>query len=413
MKSYFLTSLFPDELYQEILTMSKGPIANANNRFQWNLFNGLKAYYPNIELINFPNVGAFPTKYKSLVVSGSNINFQDKKVGYSYPFPNPIYLKHYFKYKIILHTLDKIFRNHSTPTILFIYDLYPPFLQAISKLKSKYKAYPVHVCLIIPDLYDMTGSNNHIFSKYLLNRNQERIQSSYQHIDSYVLISKYMKENIPVNNKPWVVIEGIYDKPSKIDSVFAKKINKNNINLFYSGAIDSRNGVSNLLKAFQLINSDNYRLTICGDGPLKPMVKEYSLIDKRINYLGQLPHSEIISLQKQMDLLINPRLPGQSFTKYSFPSKTMEYFASGSPCLMYQLEGTPLEYSKYCYLAEMSDDNEQTIALLSKKIKDIFDLPITERKNLANRAQNFILNCKNPEDQCRKIYNMITEASEL
>ena len=38
---------------------------------------------------------------------------------------------------------------------------------------------------------------------------------------------------------------------------------------------------------------------------------------------------------------VNPRQNNEEFTKYSFPSKTMEYLASGVPVVAYKLDGIP------------------------------------------------------------------------
>ena len=91
-KYYFLTSLFPDEIYQDIIESSKGAIANANNELQWSLVSGLSRYCSNISLINFPNVGAYPLKYKYPYMNGCNIGNQEKKLGRSYSFINIIHI---------------------------------------------------------------------------------------------------------------------------------------------------------------------------------------------------------------------------------------------------------------------------------------------------------------------------------
>ena len=51
-------------------------------------------------------------------------------------------------------------------------------------------------------------------------------------------------------------------------------------------------------------------------------------------------------------LLINPRFSNEEYTKYSFPSKNMEYMASGTPILTTKLPGMPKEYYEYIYLFE-------------------------------------------------------------
>ena len=50
--------------------------------------------------------------------------------------------------------------------------------------------------------------------------------------------------------------------------------------------------------------------------------------------------------------MINPRSTLDDFTKYSFPSKTIEYMYSGTPLLTTRLKGIPNEYFDFVFSAE-------------------------------------------------------------
>lgn len=413
MKSIFVSSLFPNEIYEEISNQSIGAIANANNELQWNLYLGLKKYYSNLELINFPNVGSYPFRYKSISVPSCDIHYQNESIGYSYPFKNLLYLKNNFKYVSTKQALQKIVNSYSEIEVfrIFVYDLYPPFLKALTRIKRQNSHLKIHVCLIVPDIYGLTGNKETVFNRYFIKKDKKTIEDSYKIIDSFVLISENMREIIPIQNRPWTVVEGIFNKNRILkNSIPNIKINGESKNLFYSGALDVRNGVKNLLDAFKLINDKSYRLHICGDGELRSLVEDRKKEDSRIIYYGQLPHEHVIQIQSKMDLLINPRLPYQNFTKFSFPSKTMEYFASGIPTLMYRLEGVPDEYFNYCYLIQENEKyNTENISTLLYRIKEIFSIPFESRNNLALTAKKFILEEKTPELQCKKIYDMIDD----
>lgn len=414
---YFLTSLFPDEIYEDIIGASKGAISNANNELQWSLVSGLSTYCTNISLINFPNIGAYPLKYKKLYMNGSEINYQGKKLGNSYSFINIIYIKHFFKYLEVLRILrnelssDKKLIKH----IIFVYDLYPPFLKAVTIIKNTYSDKNIHICLIVPDINGMTGSKNHVLSNYFFKRDSNIISSAYEKIDSFVLLSKHMTDFIPVGNKPWTVVEGMLNiekiKKNNIDILNIPLLNNIELDdslnkILYSGAIDERNGIVSLLKSFKLISNKNFRLFICGDGPLKSLVQKYAREDNRVIYLGQLRNESIINLQSKVDLLINPRLPGQVFTKYSFPSKTIEYFSSGTPTLMYRLEGVPEEYFNHCFVLE-NNNHMQIVEELKLRMLEIFELPKYFRIDIANSAKDFVTNEKNSNYQCKKIFELV------
>ena len=112
---------------------------------------------------------------------------------------------------------------------------------------------------------------------------------------------------------------------------------------------------------------------------------------------------DVINLQKKCDILVNPRRP-EEFTKYSFPSKTMEYLGSGVPTIMYRLEGVPDEYYDYCWVCDPNIKDD-----LLNKIIILGNLSKKERVEYGNRARSFILKQKNPVDQIKKLNILISK----
>lgn len=131
-------------------------------------------------------------------------------------------------------------------------------------------------------------------------------------------------------------------------------------------------------------------------------IKLEALRDERIIFKGQLPRKEVLRLQRKATLLVNPRTPEGEFTKYSFPSKTMEYLASGVPTLLYKLPGIPDEYYEYCYTLE-----QLGVESLSQKLSIILSSSQQHLRSVGRKARNFILSQKNPIKQCEKIMMLI------
>ena len=100
-------------------------------------------------------------------------------------------------------------------------------------------------------------------------------------------------------------------------------------------------------------------------------------------------------------MLVNPRQNTDIFTKYSFPSKTMEYLASGRPVIGYRLDGIPEEYYKYIQLV-----NDNSVDALKDKIVEVCSLPADERNRIGMTAREFIVREKNPRVQCQKVKAM-------
>ena len=147
----------------------------------------------------------------------------------------------------------------------------------------------------------------------------------------------------------------------------------------------------------------NYlKLLICGFGQAEERIKLFMESDSRILFLGRIDRSDAISLQRKATILVNPRQNNEEFTKYSFPSKTMEYLASGVPLVAYKLDGIPDEYDKY--INYVPDNSSEALALTLSELLKISD---DERTQKGLEAKDFVLKNKNRKVQAKKILDFI------
>ncbi|MEJ5961277.1 glycosyltransferase [Pedobacter immunditicola] len=406
MSLLFLGSFFSPNLEEHIRLNSKGAIANANNTLQWSFIEGLSLLVDGVGVITLPQVGAFPLKYKKPIISSAKFNVEDKIVGTSVGFFNLMGLKHISRYLNVKRTLIEYLLVNNGAATLIIYDLHVPFLKAAAQIKQQFPG--LKICLIVPDLPGLTGTKASFLNSCFSHLETIFLKQCYEAVDYYVLLSKHMKNALPIGNKPWTVIEGIFNSNGNLFSDEACEQKQSIKKIFYAGVLHTRNGVINLIQAFKQIPDKNYQLIICGDGPAKDEVIAETLTDPRILYKGQLPRTEVLKLQKESTLLVNPRTPEGEFTKYSFPSKTMEYLSSGVPTLMYRLEGVPDEYYEYCYGL-----TDTSIKALTESMVSICEQDYKVLLSKAKLAQEFILMEKNPTVQCRKMLQLFKEYPQV
>ena len=119
-------------------------------------------------------------------------------------------------------------------------------------------------------------------------------------------------------------------------------------------------------------------------------------------YHGTVLSSKIIEIQKYASLLVNPRPIVDEYTKYSFPSKNMEYMVSGTPVLTTDLPGMPQEYKEYVFIIE-----DYSIEGIKDKLCEIASIDKKELMKAGQRAREFVLIKKNNIVQARKIVEMI------
>ncbi len=396
MNILFLCGLFPPDRKQEILKNSKGVIQNAANNLQWYMVEGFEIYSKKINVLTLPFIGSFPFGYKKIYFNRSTfyhkVGRSVESVGFI-TFPLFNLFNRYINSK---HELLKWSSNTEETIWIIIYSIHTPFLKAAIDVKKKNTK--IKICLIVPDLPQFTTNNKNLIYRFLKKIDSIIIKKLLEKVNSFVLLSDYMVKELNIGTKPWVRIEGIF-KPSLIIRPVIKEKKKT---IFYSGTLASHYGILNLLQAFIKIENKDYQLWICGEGNTKSEIIKISEIDKRIRYFGQIPHEEVLKLQSRATVLVNPRTSQGEFTKYSFPSKTMEYLASGTPCIINRLKGIPNEYFDYCFVPK-----DESLPALIETIIEVCSKEQSELNDLGIRAKKFINEKKSPKVQCEKIYKML------
>ncbi|MFJ4373766.1 glycosyltransferase [Pseudomonas japonica] len=163
-----------------------------------------------------------------------------------------------------------------------------------------------------------------------------------------LVISRPMVEDMPAwRSRPYLVLEGIADSSPapKVESGARKKT------IFYAGGVNRAYGIEELVEGF-LSSGIDYELVICGRGDLEDYLVSTSARHASVKYLGFLPPAEVAEHQAQAAALVLSRNPAEAFTRYSFPSKLIEYMSAGIPVLTTRLEGIPAEYFEYLNVIE-------------------------------------------------------------
>lgn len=257
-------------------------------------------------------------------------------------------------------------------------------------LAAKCKKIP---CIgIVTDLPDMLGGGG--FSKKLAN-------FVINKCDGYVLLTQAMNDRLNPKNKPYVILEGHADitMAEKTPSLEKKKSPRV---CLYAGGVSKRYGLGDLVEGFRQADIQNAELHIYGPGSYVEELKTIAAADPRIIYGGMLLSSQIVEKEMEATLLVNPRPTNEEFVKYSFPSKTMEYMASGTPVATTVLPGMPKEYHPYVYLLE-----NESAAGLGEKLKAILSQPDETLFEKGAQARSFILEKKNNVVQGKKILDLL------
>lgn len=252
-------------------------------------------------------------------------------------------------------------------------------------------------------MVNAAGSSRNFLShiKFLKNIG---VSSVYKY-DAYVFLTEQMNKVINKRNVPYIVMEGFVD--SDITAEDTKKRVTDSRTLLYAGGLHERYGLKTLVEAFMRLPDDDLRMKIYGSGPfVKDLRDVYTKKDKRIEFFGVVPNQEVVESEMSATLLINPRPTTEAFTKYSFPSKNMEYMVSGTPVLTTDLPGMPEEYKKYVFVFK-----DESVEGYRKSLDEALSLNPEDLEKKGSDAKKWILSKKNNKVQTLRIINMIKSLS--
>ena len=222
-----------------------------------------------------------------------------------------------------------------------------------------------------------------------------------KHVDYYIGLTEQMNVEVNPLGKPFLVMEGLVDEAIlSLNHEFIPYKEKKII--LYAGGIYEKYGVKKLLDAFVDLKDENYELHIYGDGDLEDAMTNYTELDTRIHYFGVVPNSVVVQELFNASLLVNPRPASEEFTKFSFPSKNMEYMVSGTPLLTTVLPGMPKEYHEYVYLLE-----DESLEGFRNTIQEILSKSSTELNAFGKKSKDFVLNNKSNVIQAKRIINFL------
>ena len=397
MEVIFIGGLFPEKLKADIEKKSKGTIDYAADTLQKALIKGLDFFTTQLKIINLPFLSIYPF-YSDFRLKSFHFSHNDLANDINVGFLNLPIIKKVSRY---LKTKAELFRSIKKGNeIILIYSLHTPFIKAAVDLKSKYPS--IKVCVIVPDLMQFTSEESRWRPlRYINSKEQFLLERLLEKVDSFVVLSDFMYKPLRIGKRPWTRVEGIF-----IDAAVDRLENKESLKtVLYSGTLAKRYGILELLDAFAELKDEGYRLWICGNGDCREELIRRANTDRRIIYWGQLPREKVLQLQKRAMVLVNPRTSKGEFTKYSFPSKIMEYLGSGTPTILHRLPGVPDEYYQYVFVP----DNETSEAL-KRSIMEVCKKSNMELQRFGDLAKKFVKDYKTPYVQCEKVYKMISDS---
>ena len=219
--------------------------------------------------------------------------------------------------------------------------------------------------------------------------------------DKYIFLTQAMNDLINKKNRPYLISEGHVDSKvgivtDSLDRKYEKKV------CIYAGSLMKIYGIPYLVEGFLQAGIENAELHIYGAGEYEEELTALAEKHPSVRFFGSRPNESIVEEERKATLLINPRPTTEEYTLYSFPSKNMEYMASGTPVLTTHLPGMPREYEEFVYI--LREENARGMA---EKLTELLGKPREELFAFGQRAKAFVLENKNNIKQAERICTLL------
>ncbi len=392
----FLGGIFVGEDRREVIRSSKGVIQYAADNLQKSYIQGFlkTAGVSTVTFINLPFIGSYPLRYTSLIYRPKKkLNYFGRAEIRNFGFINLSILKNLFRFLVSFRGVLRRSNELSSPKLVICYSMHLPFLLACALTKILKK--DLLLCTVVPDLPEYMALRTG-WKKYLFSLVARVSYSLVNRSDIIVVLTDEMLMKFR-SGIPSVVIEGMADE----EYVLSERRADKGKHFLYSGTLDRRYGLRELVDSFLDAKIADYELHVCGDGDDRAYIESLASKNSNLRYFGQLEREDVLSLQRGASLLINPRSSDGEYTKYSFPSKTIEYMSSGTPVLMYRLPGVPEEYFDYCFIIPPGQGG------IKNKLIELAELPVIELENKGRIAKRFIKDKKMPALQAARLLNEV------
>ncbi len=385
-------SCFPEKIYNQLIEQNI-IYTQAAQKFNKLLVDGICLNNIDVDVLcvvkeptfNFPNT--YTESYKNHNITYSFCNLTSKTL---------------FRFK-----QKKIFVKNSihtwaqnNPNGIVILDSLSPIALSVAKQAKKHSLkLIIHVTDFKDLLYQNKGSIKQRILRGYLNRQFYR---QFKYASAFLLLTESMKNRIKIKNRPCLIMDGICDYNLTNDQFQSSP--QNTKVFLYTGTISYIFGLKNLVEGFIKSDLPNAQLHLYGWGDYVEELKEQIKKHPNIHYFPTIPNNQIVEKQRQATFCVNPRPVADEYTKYSFPSKTIEYLVSARPIITTKLPCITSEYDPLVFWFD--DDTVDGIAATLKRCYTIEE-SILSKKGMM--ARSYILKEKNNKKQISKLLSLIDQ----
>lgn len=323
-------------------------------KFAWSLARALEAGLGKVFLASAVPIQNFPHGRKVLFRGTAFV--EHGMQGVMLGFLNLLVLKHLTRMVSCLWRLPGLIRRNRIKLIV-VHGIHTPFL-AFGLLG---KLFGVRLIVMVTDPPGVLLPTDRWLERTLKQIDRRIVGWLLRRADGVMCLSPGLAEYFRIS-RPNVCFPGILSS----DFEAALAVAEANLELrgesasnvcrtiLYAGGLNKAYGVDKLIEAISLLKSPRLRLSLFGAGDQVANLRRRAKDDERFSFGGFVSDDELVPALLNADVLVNPRPADEAFAILSFPSKLVEYLASGTPVLTTRISSIPRSLAPYFSYIEVA-----------------------------------------------------------
>lgn len=396
----------PDEVMERI-HRADGTPQYQTQKLSWAIVRGVEASGTPVDLLSSPPISDYP-KGKWLYSAYRRWDRGNGTDNRLIPFVNLLGWKHVTRFiGCLVLLICWAIRNRRSRRHVVVYGLHSAHLCALLCAR---RFFQIKCTVIVTDLPGQVIESEHWWRRMVRPLDRWMIHTSVRSMNGLIALTRQIASDY-APTVPALVMEGIVSTETEaLAADISKTIRcpqRHHFIVMYAGSLGRAYGVGVLLEAFAMLPGPEYRLWLFGGGNMEDDIRAAAERDTRIEFAGYVLPEVVFRRSCEASILVNPRPSRQEFTPYSFPSKLLEYMASGTPVLTTRLPGIPEEYDPYLLWLD-----EETPASLAAQLSHLRAVSRQELERRGRYAQDFVLREKNYLRQGSRILRFIQQIDE-
>lgn len=381
--------------YADLLEINRvdPAMATQTHRFAWSVVDALRAHDVQVDLLSAAPVSDYPRNTHRWFPLG---RFEEAGVrGLQLPFVNLPVAKHLTRFLAAwIFGLGRLRRTR--PDWVLVHGVHSPFVWfavLVAPLVS------TRVCVILTDPPGVVLPSDGRVRTALKGLDIGFSKAALTRVDRVVVLAEALAMEF-APSVPALVMEGLWSPDAERAQADAA-VPGETPTIVYAGGLREEYGAKTLVEAMLGSPHLDARLEIYGSGPLEEWIADVASRDQRVRGPRLVKPHELPDIYARAAVLVQPRPVDQHFVRYSFPSKLIEYMASGTPTISTRLPSIPSEYVEH--LIWSGDSVEE----LASTLRQVLTSDQEVRNSFGASAASFIRESRSAVPQGRRLVEFL------